>query len=84
LLNKLHAFFNPEQFQGWGKKRQYFEGWYFKIVNADESKALAIIPGIAMDAQETAILLYRCWMVKGNSPCSSLRCQSVQTPAQKI
>ena len=51
MLNKLHAFFNPEQFQGWGKKRQYFEGWYFKIVNADESKALAIIPGIAMDAQ---------------------------------
>lgn len=51
MLNKLHAFFNPEQFQGWGKKRQYFEGWYFKIVNADESKALAIIPGIAMDAK---------------------------------
>lgn len=51
MLNKLHAFFNPEQFQGWGKKRQYFEGWYFKIVNAGESKALAIIPGIAMDAR---------------------------------
>ncbi len=51
MLTKLHAFFNPEQFQGWGKKRKYFEGWYFKIVNADETKALAIIPGIAMDDQ---------------------------------
>ena len=51
LYRKLQAFFNPEQFQGWGKTRKYFEGWYFKVVNAAETKALAIIPGIAMDAQ---------------------------------
>jgi tocopherol cyclase len=51
LLNKLNAFFNPEQFQGWSKKRHYFEGWYFKIVNASETKAFAFIPGIAMDNQ---------------------------------
>jgi tocopherol cyclase len=49
LFTKLHSFFNPEQFQGWGKTKKYFEGWYFKVVNADESKALAFIPGIAMD-----------------------------------
>jgi hypothetical protein len=49
ILNKLHAFFNPEQFQGWGKKRKYFEGWYFKVVNATETKAFAFIPGIAMN-----------------------------------
>ncbi len=49
LLNKIHAFFNPEEFRGWGKKRRYFEGWYFKMVNDDESAAFAIIPGVAMD-----------------------------------
>ena len=49
MLNKLHAFFNPEQFQGLGKQRNYFEGWYFKIINKDATKAYAIIPGIAMD-----------------------------------
>ena len=49
IVNKLKAFFNPEQFQGWGKKRKYFEGWYFKVVNAAETKAFAFIPGIAMD-----------------------------------
>jgi len=49
MFKKLKAFFNPEQFQGWGKKRNYFEGWYFKVVSADENKAFAIIPGIAMD-----------------------------------
>jgi len=49
IRNKIKAFFNPEQFQGWGKKRRYFEGWYFKMVNAEETEAFAIIPGIAMD-----------------------------------
>ena len=45
----LSALFNPEQFQGSGKSRRYFEGWYFKVVNASESEAFAIIPGIAID-----------------------------------
>ncbi|MBM3417148.1 MAG: hypothetical protein FJY20_12110 [Bacteroidetes bacterium] len=49
MLKRLHAFFNPEQFQGWGKTKKYFEGWYFKVVTADESKAFAFIPGIALD-----------------------------------
>ncbi len=49
LLKKINAFFNPEQYQGWGRQRNYFEGWYIKIVNADESSAFAVIPGIAMD-----------------------------------
>lgn len=48
-LKKIKAFFHPERFQGWGKKRNYFEGWYFKIVSGDERTALALIPGIAMD-----------------------------------
>ena len=33
------------------KSKNYFEGWYFKLVNHDGSEALAIIPGIAMDEQ---------------------------------
>ncbi len=36
-------------YQGWGNTRQYFEGWYFKLVNASETKAYAFIPGIAME-----------------------------------
>jgi hypothetical protein len=49
IRNKIQAFFNPEQFQGLGKTRNYFEGWYFKVVNEAETKAFAFIPGIAMD-----------------------------------
>jgi len=49
MTKSLQALFHPDQYQGWGKSKKYFEGWYFKVVNADETKALAIIPGIAMD-----------------------------------
>ncbi len=48
-VKKIRALFNPIRFQGWGKKRRYFEGWYFKFLNSNESSAFAVIPGIAMD-----------------------------------
>lgn len=49
MFQTLQALFHPDRYQGWGKTKRYFEGWYFKVVNADESKAFAFIPGIAMD-----------------------------------
>ncbi|MDF1865955.1 MAG: tocopherol cyclase family protein [Saprospiraceae bacterium] len=49
IKKKFQALFNPEQYHGWGKSKRYFEGWYYKVINADESKAFAFIPGIAMD-----------------------------------
>ncbi|OSZ81373.1 hypothetical protein CAP36_09105 [Chitinophagaceae bacterium IBVUCB2] len=51
MKKRVQAFFNPEQYHGWGKTKNYFEGWYFKVVNEAETKALAFIPGIAMDQQ---------------------------------
>ena len=49
LAKKIISIFNPEIYQGWGNRRKYFEGWYFKIVNAPGTKAFAFIPGISMD-----------------------------------
>ena len=49
LAKKIRSLLNPEQYQGWGNRRKYFEGWYFKVVNASETKAFAFIPGISMD-----------------------------------
>lgn len=49
MIKRLNALFHPEQYQGWGKTQRYFEGWYYKVVNAEETKAFAFIPGIAMD-----------------------------------
>lgn len=48
LLTKLRSIWNPDQYQGWGRTHRYFEGWYFKLVSADERHALAFIPGISM------------------------------------
>jgi tocopherol cyclase len=42
--------YNPwrqEYYQGEGKKRRYFEGWYFKQVSSDFSEAWAFIAGIS-------------------------------------
>ena len=48
IIKKIRGVFHPEQFQGWDKNRNYFEGWYFKVVNEDEKRAFAFIPGIAI------------------------------------
>ena len=39
---------HPEVFQGRGKTRNYFEGWYYKLIDRDRSHVMALIPGIAL------------------------------------
>jgi hypothetical protein len=39
---------NPHVFQGNKKKKKYFEGWYFKMVSADQASIMSIIPGISL------------------------------------
>ncbi len=46
---KIQSLFHPERYHGWGKKKKYFEGWYYKVLTADERHAFAFIPGIAID-----------------------------------
>lgn len=43
IYKRLH----PEIFQGRGKTRRYFEGWYLKHVSADGKYVFSLIPGIA-------------------------------------
>ncbi|NCB24980.1 MAG: hypothetical protein EOM62_05830 [Bacteroidia bacterium] len=38
----------PEAFQGSRKKRNYFEGWYFKLIDKSRQTVFAIIPGISI------------------------------------
>lgn len=49
IKTRIGAIFNPERFQGWGKSKSYFEGWYFKLVSP-KGRSLALIPGIAWDS----------------------------------
>jgi tocopherol cyclase len=40
--------YNPEVFQGNLKKKNYFEGWYFKHVSNDLNNVYSFIPGISL------------------------------------
>jgi tocopherol cyclase len=44
----MFKIWNPEIFQGQNKKKEYFEGWYFKSVSKDEETAYAIIVGVSI------------------------------------
>jgi tocopherol cyclase len=48
VRGNLRTLWNPELFQGTKTYRNYFEGWYFKLVDASEEHILAVIPGIAL------------------------------------
>lgn len=44
----LQSFFSPPAFQGRGRTKNYFEGWYFKMVTRDLSGVFSFIPGISL------------------------------------
>ncbi|WP_010251598.1 tocopherol cyclase family protein [Acetivibrio cellulolyticus] len=43
----LRRLWIPEMYQGKYKKRDYFEGWYYKLISKSQSNVLAIIPGVS-------------------------------------
>lgn len=47
-MYKLRKLYKPEIFQGKGKTKHYFEGWYYKFTNAQENYSYAVIPGISL------------------------------------
>jgi hypothetical protein len=51
LLRRMRATWHPNRYHGWGRNANYFEGWYYKIVDPTERHAFAVIPGIAMSPE---------------------------------
>lgn len=49
IHKKWRALFHPERYHGWGRRKRFFEGWYYKLISANEKQVFALIPGIAMD-----------------------------------
>ena len=45
-LQFFKGIFHPEAFHGHGRTKRYFEGWYLKLVSADQSQRWAVIPGV--------------------------------------
>ncbi len=42
----IKSIMNPAIYHGHGKTAPFFEGWYYKLIAADESEKYAIIPGV--------------------------------------
>ena len=49
----LKHILNPILYQGYKKKNCYFEGWYYKMVSADEQYKVAFIPGISLASNKS-------------------------------
>src|SRR5512133_187346 len=44
--------YNPSIFQDNLKKKNYFEGWYFKVVSKDLSHVFSFIPGVSLNEED--------------------------------
>ena len=51
LSARWQALWNHDMYHGWNKHKNYFEGWYFKIVSHDQKHAYAFIPGISIESK---------------------------------
>ena len=47
-MYRIRRIFHPEIFQGKHKTRKdYFEGWYFKCIDLEQTAPIAVIPGVS-------------------------------------
>ncbi len=52
-MRRLRDTLHPARFQGHGRRPPYFEGWYYKLVDAAERERLAVIPGLFLGPDPT-------------------------------
>lgn len=52
----LRTILTPGAYHGLNKKPPFFEGWYYKLVSADERFKVAIIPGVILGKDAHAFL----------------------------
>ena len=53
-MGNLHDIWRPALYHGRGKRAPFFEGWYFKLVNAGEQLRYAVIPGVFIGHEPAA------------------------------
>ena len=52
----IRSTLNPGVYHGLNKKPPFFEGWYYKLISADERHKVAIIPGVILGQDAHAFL----------------------------
>lgn len=55
-MGYLSAVLHPTWYQGFGKRPPYFEGWYYKLVDATTQHKFAIIPGVFLSKEPHAFI----------------------------
>jgi tocopherol cyclase len=45
-MGYLHTVQHSEVYHGHGKRAPFFEGWYYKLIDASEQHRIAVIPGV--------------------------------------
>lgn len=48
----IRTLYRPEVFQGSLDKKNYFEGYFFKLVSQDTKEILSIIPGVSLEGED--------------------------------
>ena len=56
MASFLYKTLHPALYHGFDQKPPFFEGWYYKLVNADEDHRLAVIPGVILGKQAHAFI----------------------------
>lgn len=51
-LYGLRVIWRPEMYHGHSKKKNFFEGWYYKIVDRGEEFLYAFIPGVSLGSNK--------------------------------
>jgi tocopherol cyclase len=45
-MYSIHSILHPAVYHGQHQRAPFFEGWYYRLISADETTRLAIIPGV--------------------------------------
>ncbi|MBP1704041.1 MAG: uncharacterized protein H6Q38_3148, partial [Chloroflexi bacterium] len=52
----LYKALHPALYHGFNRKPPFFEGWYYKLVNAGEDHRFAVIPGVIFGEKAHAFI----------------------------
>ncbi len=55
-MNFIRNVLSPALYHGHNRKPPFFEGWYFKLVSADERHRFTVIPGIIKSGEAHAFV----------------------------
>lgn len=56
MIRYFHTTLTPAMYHGHRAKPPFFEGWYFKLISADERNRYAVIPGVILGKQGHAFV----------------------------